>query len=1370
MFYSVRISGGLLTEEFLNNLARPEALKEVGLSPEELEEKFLALFSLYERVRPLEFPDVSQARESWLIPFFRVLGFDPVYNRAHLQVEEQTFPISHLGWNQEEAPPLHLVLQDLDEKVAHRGKSPHGLLQAYLNLHPQQAWGVVANPREARLLGKYYHVSTPGYVAFYPTELFEAPREAALREFQVLYLLLSQSRFQQAQGEAPLDRYRRLAREVGVRAKEALKKGVVRALEALGNAFLSEGLRAEYQSPERLQAYHQELLRLVYRLLFLFYAEQRALIPHEGQLSWVYEREYSLLALRERAARLRFQRDDQTDLWAKLLLTFRLVHEGDKALGVPALNGELFAPEAIATLTQRGRSPKNSELLEAIRYLAFVEREGALERVNYRDLEVEEIGHVYEEILALSPRLVEGRYSLESHLLERKSSGSYYTPRELVQLVVQEALAPVLEERLKAAGEDLEAQVSALLSLRVIDPAMGSGAFLISALEYLAQRLAELRQKAHPQSEFARLYEEARHEVAARCIYGVDLNPMAVELAKLSLWIAAAARGRPLSFLDHHLKVGNSLVGAPRDFLEVGIPKEAYKREGVPAEVVKGLSFTKKPGKTPLALDNPPPPPPLDYEEKSVQDVEKKRRLYTQWRQSEAVQKWERLADYWVAAFYLRPTPAVRLPDAQGLNWLAQQAEHASLAQWENSTYLSPPTLAAIQTAQYRHRFFHWWLEFPDVMERGGFDVVLGNPPWEQLQFDDREFFTTTRPDIADAPNMAKRKAMIDRLRLEDPPLWHAYTEAQAEVKSTQVYVHYSNRFPLTSYGRINLAPLFAELCRELLNEEGRAGLIVPTEIATGAFNQYFFSDVVARGELAALYDFENREGIFPAVDSRMKFSVLALRGQAKREPARLAFFLTRPEGLEDPTRIFSLTPEDFVLLNPNTQTCPVFRTRQDAELTKKIYRRVPVLWREAQEVPNLPEGGLLPYTAPLTPGTKVLPEENPWGVRFLLMFMMNTDSYLFRTRKELEAQGFRLVGNRFVRGEEVYLPLYEAKLFWHYDHRFATFAGADTRDVEPEEKRDPAFLPLPRYWVPREETEARLREAGWERGWLVGFRDITNATNERTAIFAALPRVGVGNTAPLFLHAKSALESLTLVGNASAFVLDYVARQKVSGTHLNFHYLKQFPILPPSAYKPQDLRFIVPRVLELAYTAWDLAPLAQDVWEEADGVLREAISAWREAAPTHPDTPPSWVEGPYPGVNSGPGRLSQQGIVPFPPFLWDEERRAQIRAELDAYYARLYGLNRKQLRYILEPQDLTERELSDILSDQEEVEDPLDQRAYRKRVEASRFPGETFRVLKDKDIRRYGEYRTRRLVLEAWERLLRENQVKNLGSDPAFG
>jgi len=423
----------------------------------------------------------------------------------------------------------------------------------------------------------------------------------------------------------------------------------------------------------------------------------------------------------------------------------------------------------------------------------------------------------------------------------------------------------------------------------------------------------------------------------------------------------------------------------------------------------------------------------------------------------------------------------------------------------------------------------------------------------------------------------------------------------------------------------------------------------------------------------------------------------------------------------EAPGRLFTLRPKDFALLNPNTKTCPVFRTRQDAELTLAIYSRVPVLWREE-------------------------PEENPWGVRFLRLFDMSNDSGLFRTREDLEAQGFHLVGNRFVRGEEVYLPLYEAKMFWHYDHRFATFEGKDTRDVEPGEKEDPTFLPLLRYWVPKEEVEERLTKRDrdgnviwrWERDWSMGWRDIARSTDERTFIASFYPRMGAGDTFLQMLPEASAPKILALLANLNSLPFDFVTRQKIGGTHLKFHVTKQLPILPPDRYTPKDLRFIVPRALELAYTAWDLAPLAQDVWEEADEGLRVAIRAWVAGVRLHRDTPPEWVDGPY----------------PFPPFLWDEERRALLRAELDAYYARLYGLNRKQLRYILDPQDLTPRELEDILSDYEEVEDPLDEKAYRKRVEKSAFPGETFRVLKDKDLKRYGEYRTRRLVLEAWERL----------------
>jgi len=380
-------------------------------------------------------------------------------------------------------------------------------------------------------------------------------------------------------------------------------------------------------------------------------------------------------------------------------------------------------------------------------------------------------------------------------------------------------------------------------------------------------------------------------------------------------------------------------------------------------------------------------------------------------------------------------------------------------------------------------------------------------------------------------------------------------------------------------------------------------------------------------------------------------------------------------------------------------------------------------------------------------------------------MFDMSNDSHLFQTRTELEGKGYRLVGNVFVKGAPDspsavrYLPLYEAKMIWHYDHRYGTYEGVHDRSStelptpDAAQHADPRFLVQPRYWVPAEEVEARLGD--WRRGWLIGFRDVTNATNERTAIFSLLPKVGVGHTMPILLADNvNALNSLSFLINLNILTFDWILRQKIGGTHLTFFILRQLPVLPPDAYTPTDVRFIVPRALELAYTAWDIKPFVDDVWQDAanselGGALQAAIRAqWeanRAATGGVSPAPPDWL--PLYGIDPA-------APCPLPPFRWDEGRRAVLRAELDAYYARLYGLTRKQLRYILDPADLTARELDDLLDPWEEVADPLDAAGYAARADASDFPGETFRVLKTKELRQYGEYRTRRLVLEAWARL----------------
>jgi hypothetical protein len=312
-----------------------------------------------------------------------------------------------------------------------------------------------------------------------------------------------------------------------------------------------------------------------------------------------------------------------------------------------------------------------------------------------------------------------------------------------------------------------------------------------------------------------------------------------------------------------------------------------------------------------------------------------------------------------------------------------------------------------------------------------------------------------------------------------------------------------------------------------------------------------------------------------------------------------------------------------------------------------------------------------------------------------------------------------------------VFLPLYEAKMIHQFDHRFGSFEGIETRTNTSLPTSDSAAYAradnviLPWYWAPEHEVEAALKD--WDRQWLIGFRRISNATNERSFLVSALPRTAAGDSVFFISPKHTAVGVAGLIGCLNSLTLDYIVRQKVAGLNMNFFYVQQFPVLPPSAYSPADFLFIVPRVLELTTTAWDVQSFSDDVWRDADRDLRAAIKReWqenRQVTGGHPVKPPDWY-------------TQVENVFPHPPFRWSEERRAKLRAELDAYYARLYGLDEQDLRYILDPAD----------------------------VYGPDFPGETFRVLKKNEIERYGEYRTQRMVLEAWRTLEPSGAVRTTG------
>ncbi len=1147
--------------------------------------------------------------------------------------------------------------------------------------------------------------------------------------------------------------------------RERLRDGMEEALKTLANGLISHPrnaeLRRQLQSLEiTAEAFYQELLRLVYRLLFLMVAEERKLVSQHP----VYLEHYSLSRLR-RLAESRAAYNDQTDAWLGLQTTFELFRDEKlgAALGVTPLNGDLFSHDYTRHLDDTVRL-SNREFFSALWHLSMYREQprAPWRRINYAALDVEELGSVYESLLDYHPLLLPEAGGIRFDLSfgsERKTTGSYYTPPELVQELIRSALEPVIQDRLETAAKISDAkskvkhQERALLSIKICDPASGSGHFLLAAARRLGRELAKVRAgEDEPGPETQR---QAIREVIAHCIYAVDKNPLAVDLCKVALWIESHAPGKPLAFLDDRVRWGDSLIGVlDPAALKAGIPDEAFEPisgdDKALARSHKARNRAERQGQMGMAFEP----------EQPVADALKARQAVLSLpddtpdqvrRKAEAYQKFHRQGGGW---------------------WQAQTLYHLWTAAFfqpyrdRNDVYITTDALRRYQRTHNldgrlvgkawelafdpRHPFFHWTLEFPEVFaagevpERGagspsgGFDVVLCNPPWERIKLQEQEFFATKDAEIAGAPNAAARKRLIARLEKTNPALWRDYRKALRASEAQSQFLRHSQRYPLTGRGDINTYSVFAELFTQLVSPRGRVGVVIPTGIATDDTNKFFFADLVGKGQIHRLIGFENEALIFPDVHHAFKFCALTIGGErALCDKPDFAFFCRHFTDVNQQPRHFNLSREDIAKINPNTRTLPVFRTRQDADLTRAIYARVPVLVNERTD-------------------------ENPWGVRFLAMFHMSNDSHLFRTRQELERNGFRLEGNRFVRGEETYLTLYEAKMIWHYDHRFGSYEErGDERgfvalpEVTESQHQDPNYVVHPFYWVPSISVQERLNN--WKHSWLLGFRDVTSAVVQRTAIFSLMPRVAVGGC-NLILPGQDSVWISLLLAMANSIPFDFMCRQKISGVHLTIFSVKQLPVLPPSAYTPQHLHFIVPRVLELTYTAWDLKPFADDVWHDADpstgsgqdlrAVIREQWEANRAETGGHKWVLPEWISA-YPEIETDP----QKGI-PLPPFKWDEQRRAKIRAELDAYYARLYGLNRKQLRYILDPADLTPRELEDILDPWEEVSDPLDPRGYAERCAKSTFPGETFRVLKEKEIRQYGEYRTRRLVLEAWERL----------------
>ncbi|CAM3658007.1 N-6 DNA methylase [Mycobacterium frederiksbergense] len=1259
-------------------------------------------------------------RDKWLLPLLYELGWgrpDVISGglavpRGLGETEAPHFPISHrVAWpdaaNAAAWVPLHLVGAgvDLDTKTAGvTARAPQAMVQDYLNREDRALWAIVSNGHQLRLLRDASSLTRQSFVEFDLDAIFT---DQLYADFRVLFLTVHASRFAprlddkaakaitpdaDSDGSAEIDvaepkldncwleRWRTTAIDDGARALLNLQHGIAAALQELGTGFvahpanvaLRETLAAATDADRDLQ---RALLRIAYRLIVLFVVEDRELLHRSD----VPESARTLYADYFSTARLRRLAAEpiggwHTDLWeAHQIVTDALAGDGLPALGLSGLGASLYSRDALSILD--GAKLPNRALLAAVRALAQINDPvtGLPRPVDYRNLDSEELGGMYEGLLAYTPRYHADERTFTLDVAtgnDRKKSGSYYTPSDLIALVLDEALDPLIDEAIREADPE-----RALLDLTVVDPACGSGHFVVAAARRIAAALATVRTGETEPTPAA--LRAATADVIERCVYGVDLNDLAIEITKVALWLEAFDADRPFPFLDAHFRVGNALLGTTPELLRHNIPDNAFvtlgdddkdwtkklkarnKAERQADQGQLALSF----GAETLNVETSQfTKAAHDADTGTVASVAALRARADAWRRLEADPELvaaKLVADAWCAAFVQPKT---------GSTTSGQGITHATVRALSETPESVPDTLVSqINALARQYRFFHWHLEFPGIFTvpddgsadagtgwTGGFSCVVGNPPWERVKIQDKEFFGNAgRPDIEGASTASIRKKMIDTLADTDPELHRAYLAALRQSDGTAHLLLKSGRYPFTGQGDVNTYSVFAETMRTVTNPSGAAGIITPTGLATDKTTAPFFADTLSSHRLYAFYDFDNEAKIFRDVHHAYRFAITTMTG-TQRTVRRTKFAFLNRHISDVPEKRFQLAADEVLALNPNTGTLPMFRSRKDADITLGIYSRHPVLIRDDD------------------------PDGNPWGLSFARLFDMANDSGLFHTPDDLADAEFN--GWSYTRGNKEYVPLYEAKMLSHFDHRFSTYKDATQAQLNvgalprltDEQHDDPELEPLARYWVERKELTAKIGER-WDRGWLMGWRKISSTGNERTFVPFAFPRAAAGDTCLLWLPDVPS-NGVLLGAIAASLIFDYAVRQKFAGSNMQYFIVKQIACPPPDQFHAAApwrhsaslARWLTPYLLELQYTSRRIKPYAEDLGDAG------------------------------------------------PPFQWDTERRALLRADLDAGFLHIYGLDRNDAEHVLD----------------------------------------SFPVVRKYEERDFGEFRTKRLVLDSYDRM----------------
>lgn len=785
-FPSLEIQGSIITTEILSRIRIEQAkyqqgkdfnkdltnakLKdEISFAWQEAKGQWTIFQSKLARLKAGQ-SGTTETRNFWVQPLLSNLGYNLVFSKSAEEVGGKQFQIGFKDSDLDGFPVyIGSFFDSLDKPPQNKQlkTSAHAMLQEYLNYNENSLYGLVTNGKQIRLLRDATRITRLSYVEFNLEKMME---EDLYSDFVIFYRLLHSSRMKKQfddSSESIIEKYHQESLEAGSTIRNKLGIAVKQAIESLGQEFINHPLNTSLREAIKdnkvnIDEFYKHQLRIIYRLLFLFVIEERNLVfgesksPELKHFNKIYFDYYSLLRLRKLAKKLPPpDANRHYDLWLSLLNTFALFENktvGEK-LGIMSLEGDLFSYDAIASSGYDLHKCylNNAPLLRIIKSLTYFENENkVLIPVNYGGLDVEEFGSVYEGLLELklSINRIEGsenyNCSFESSS-ERSQSGSHYTPEELVQPLIKHSLEYIIEDKLKTSplakggtqgGSEKEAKLQSLLSIKVCDVACGSGHILLSAARRISLEYARIDTGEEQPNPTA--IRKAMRAVISNCIYGVDKNPLAVELCKVALWLEAHNPGMPLNFLDHKIKCGDSIVGLARiEELQNGIATEAFKT--LPGDDKDIAASFRKRNKT--ERENRAQLKLTDTEEiinnlnwisvkfknfnllpdTTVDEVKKKQQEYNLLKGSDWM-KLKELADIQTAQFFIDKTNTNKeflTTDAEYFRIFAGQKKEV------NTRKISHAMAVAVEK-----RFFHWFLEFPEVMQDGGFDCIVGNPPF----------------------------------------------------------------------------------------------------------------------------------------------------------------------------------------------------------------------------------------------------------------------------------------------------------------------------------------------------------------------------------------------------------------------------------------------------------------------------------------------------------------------------------------------------------------------------------------------------------------------------------------------------------------